>query len=129
MKYIIFIFILQIYLGYFRQLRRLLDITDINIKKEQILKLIHRPFEQLSAISSTLEAELVLSEFCNNFLCPRITPAVKNTLIPFLQKSNTFPYNDVIKFLNESKNVDTTNSLFYCILALEPCNHGKFNFF
>ncbi|KAF5269313.1 hypothetical protein FQR65_LT02614 [Abscondita terminalis] len=102
--------------GYFCHLRNLLDEDCCN---NEVTKLIERPF-QSTTLLSLIQTELLLSEFCKHFLCPKISPQVKNIVIPHLSKSPIFPYNDLIKFLNTNRNIDATNSLFYCVLTLEP---------
>lgn len=112
-------------LGYFKEFRRLLDNSNTD-SAERILNLIWRPLGALTSISSSSQVELIVSEFCNKFLSPRITVQVKNSLIPYLQKHTSFPYAEIIKFLNESRTVEPTTSLFYCVLALETPACGKF---
>lgn len=115
----------MIFLGYFRYLRRYLDNSDIS--EDIILKLLMCSFEYYNVLGNVKEN--ILAEFCNNFLRPHITPKVKNVIIPQLCKFN-FPYNDLILYLNtiHNKYSDNTNSLLYCILALEPPNYGKLSF-
>lgn len=105
--------------GYFRQLRSLLD---NDYAKSDVTNLIERPFRSATLLSMK-QVELLLSEFCRNFLCPRITPQVKNIVIPHLHNSTVFPYNELVKFLNTNRHFDATNSLFYCVLALEPSHY------
>ncbi|KAF5304497.1 hypothetical protein FQA39_LY09693 [Lamprigera yunnana] len=99
--------------GYFRQLRYLLDKGYV---EDDLIFLIEKPFK----LVTHQKVEILLTEFCNSFLCPEITPQVKNMLIPHFQKTGTFPFDNLIKFLNTTGDVKTTSSLFYCILALEP---------
>lgn len=104
--------------GYFKHLRLLLEDPTSEIK--QILSLIQRP------LLPSVHMQQVIPEFCYNFLCPNLTPKIKSFLIPYLQKSQNFPYTEMIKFLNEKHpNFDSTASLFYCVLALEPTNYGN----
>lgn len=88
---------------------------------ECVLSLIHRPFQLMSQGSKNV----VLWEFCNNFMCPTITSNIKNVLIPYLRGKGKFPYEDLIHYLYEHRSFDSTNSLFYCLLALEPNDFGK----
>lgn len=90
---------------------------------ECVLSLIHRPFEYIQ--SSHNYKAIILSEFCTHFLCPTITQNLKNILIPYLKNKRDFPYDDIIQYLNEYKNINITNSLFYCITALEPDDYGE----
>ncbi|KAB0798693.1 hypothetical protein PPYR_09686 [Photinus pyralis] len=105
--------------GYFSRLRELLDKDYAG----DIMELIERPFRSTISLS-LMQVNLLLSEFCSQFLCPKVSSQVKTILIPYMQKSTVFPYNDLIKFLNTNKNYDATNSLLYCILALEPVLYG-----
>ncbi|KRT78249.1 hypothetical protein AMK59_6682 [Oryctes borbonicus] len=108
--------------GYFRYLRHYLDDSSVDI--DIILKLLIRSFEYYNSLGSAKEN--VLSEFCNNFLQPHITPKIKNVVIPQLCLLN-FPYNDLILYLNSISNKygTDTNSLLYCVLALEPHNYEQ----
>lgn len=92
---------------------------------ECVLSLIHRPFEYIQ-LSHNSKA-IILSEFCINFLCPTITSNLKNILIPYLKNKRDFPYDDIIHYLNEYGGINVTNSLFYCIIALEPDDYGKYS--
>lgn len=108
-------------LGYFKQLRYLLD-TDVYM--DNMLKLINRPLLLIHLISPA-NTEIILSEFCRHFLCPAITDTIKNNLIPFLKSTNKFPYDELLRFLNDNHTVDATNNLLYCVLALEPPFFGE----
>lgn len=108
-------------LGYFKQLRYLLD-SDVYM--DTMLKLINRPLLLIHLISPA-NTEIILSEFCRHFLCPAITDTVKNSLIPFLKGTNKFPYDELLRFLNDNHTVDATNNLLYCVLALEPPLFGE----
>lgn len=93
---------------------------------ECVLSLIHRPFESVQLLHCS--KAIILSEFCIHFLCPTITPNLKNILIPYLKNKRDFPYDDIIQYLNEYRNIGVTNSLFYCIVSLEPDDYGKIYF-
>lgn len=101
------------------------SIPENDVHMECVLSLIHQPFEYTPHGSKNV----VLWEFCNNFMCPTITNNIKNVLIPFLKKRRDFPYEDLIQYLYEHRSFDTTNqttnSLFYCLLALEPDEFRK----
>lgn len=68
-----------------------------------------------------------MSEFCSNFLKPTFTNNVKTVLIPYLKNKRDFPYEKIIRYLNSGYHFQISNSLFYCILALEPDDYGKFH--
>ncbi|GJQ86440.1 hypothetical protein Trydic_g10347 [Trypoxylus dichotomus] len=108
--------------GYFKYLRHYLDHS--NVDTDIILKLIMRSFEYYNSLGSSKEN--VLSEFCNHFLQPQVTPKIKNVVIPQLCDFS-FPYNDLILYLNSFSNKygTNTNNLLYCILALEPHNYEQ----
>lgn len=98
------------------------SIPDIDVQMECVLFLIHRPFLIITQESK----HVLLWEFCNNFLCPTITNNVKNVLIPYLKNKSRFPYEDLIQYLCEDTRLECTNNLFYCLLALEPEDFGKY---
>lgn len=97
------------------------SIPENDVQMECVLSLIHRPFQLMTQGSKNM----VLWEFCNNFMCPAITNNIKNVLIPYLRGKGRFPYEDLIQYLYEYRNFNTTNSLFYCLLVLEPDDFGK----
>lgn len=111
-------------LGYYIYLRTLLD----NDPKEligQILNLVYRPF-QTTGLSQSSQ-DIIMSEFCSNFLKPTLTQNVKKVLIPYLKNKRDFPFEKMIRYLNNnSYHFQSSNSLFYCILALEPDDYGKY---
>lgn len=103
-------------------------IQETDVQMECVLSLIHCPFEFTPHGSKNI----VLWEFCNNFMCSTITNNIKNILIPYLRSKRVFPYEDLIQYLYEDRAFDTTNlatnNLFYCLLALEPDEFGKYTF-
>ncbi|XP_968359.1 ubiquitin-protein ligase E3C [Tribolium castaneum] len=103
--------------GYYVYLRTLLD-NDAKELLQQILSLIYRPFQSLRITQSS--QDIILSEFCSNFLKPTFTNNVKTVLIPYLKNKRDFPYEKIIRYLNSGYHFQISNSLFYCILALEP---------
>lgn len=112
---------LLVILGYFRQMRYLLD---NNINSDNVLNLVNRPLLKVN-LMSPINTEIILYEFCSNFLCPNITQPIKNDLLPYLRTVNKFPYEELLRFLNDNKNIERNNNLLYCILALEPPLFGK----
>lgn len=109
--------------SYYAYFRTLLDNSNED-QLDQALYLIHRPFKYLHEMDNCYE--IVLSEFCTSFLRPPLTTNIKNILIPFLKTKKNFPFDQIIRHLNSGYHFDNTNSLFYCILALEPDDYGKF---
>ncbi|XP_050309699.1 ubiquitin-protein ligase E3C isoform X2 [Anthonomus grandis grandis] len=107
--------------GYYRFLRNLLD----NSPKErlpEVTALIHKPLKFLSDFGPSQDT--VLSEFCDNFLRPKITHNIKYYLIPYLKgKSDSLYYDKLIRYLSSSYYITASNSLFYCMLALEPTDY------
>ncbi|RZC38508.1 ubiquitin-protein ligase E3C [Asbolus verrucosus] len=103
--------------GYYVYLRTLLD-NDPSELTEQILSLIYRPFQSLGLTQSS--QDIIMSEFCSNFLKPTFTSNIKTILIPYLKNKRDFPYEKIIRYLNSGYHFQSSNSLFYCILALEP---------
>lgn len=69
--------------------------------------------------------ELILSEFCTHFLCPNITETTKNLIIPSLRNTNKFPYDELLRFLNNYHALIASNNVLYCVLALEPIHFGE----
>ncbi|KAL3283640.1 hypothetical protein HHI36_006779 [Cryptolaemus montrouzieri] len=102
--------------GYFKFLRNLLD-QDGSDLLAKILALIHRPF-QFSHLPINVR-DIIISQFCDAFLKPSLTSRVKMDLIPYLKTKKDFPYDGIIKYLNYGYH-EGSNSLFYCILILEP---------
>ncbi|CAH1133303.1 unnamed protein product [Ceutorhynchus assimilis] len=104
--------------GYYDCLRKLLDSS----KEEtlpQIMLLIHKPFKFLNEFGPSQST--VLAEFCNSFLRSTITYNVKFHLIPYLKEKTDLTYYDkLIRYLNSVYYLPQSNSLFYCMLALEP---------
>lgn len=92
------------------------NISESDGRMECVLSLVHCPFEFAMPGSKNV----VLWEFCNNFMCPAIANNVKNVLIPYLKSKRDFPYEDLIQYLYEHRSCETSNSLFYSLLALEP---------
>jgi hypothetical protein len=103
--------------GYYIHLRTLLD-NNIKELIDQILSLIYRPFQFLRVTQSS--QDVIMSEFCSNFLKPTFTNNIKTVLIPYLKNKKDFPYEKIIRYLNSGFHFHISNSLFYCILALEP---------
>lgn len=99
-------------------------LLDSRINTDHILKLINRPLLKLSLLSSN-NVEIILLEFCANFLCTVITEPVKNDLLPHIRIVNRFPYEELLKFLNDNNSVERNNNLLYCVLMLEPQYYGK----
>lgn len=88
--------------------------------------LIHRPFKFLNEFGPSQGT--VLAEFCNNFLRPPMTHNVKYHLIPYLKdKADSSYYDKLIRYLNSIYYLMQSNSLFYCMLALEPVDYGNNN--
>lgn len=107
--------------GYFVYLRTLLD-TSSTENLEQVMFLIHRPFKYLNDLGPS--QDMVLSEFCENFLKRTITYNVKFCLIPYLKdKLDSIYYEKIIRYLNSLYYLNQSNSLFYCTLALEPIDY------
>ncbi|KAL1497278.1 hypothetical protein ABEB36_008270 [Hypothenemus hampei] len=107
--------------GYFTYFRSLLDSTSQN-SLMKIMTLIQRPFKFLNEYGPS--QNLVLAEFCNNFLKPTLSYNVKFYLIPYLkEKQDTSYYDKLIRYLNSIYYLVQSSSLFYCILALEPFDY------
>lgn len=102
-------------------MRLYIDASYSNI--DAVVKLIHRPFQNLNLINNS---QKLLSEFINNFLSPQITPHIKYNLIPYLRNAKKFSYDDLVQYLSRNSDFDTTNNLLYCMLALEPADYGKY---
>lgn len=104
--------------GYYACFRSLLDCcTEDNLEK--VLFLIYRPFTYLNELGPS--QDIVLGEFSNNFLKPTVTHNVKFYLIHYLKDNlNSLIYDKLIRYLNALYNLNISNSLFYCTLALEP---------
>lgn len=102
--------------GYYSYFRTLIDNSGSD-QIDQALTLIHRPFKYLNDMESSCDT--VLSEFCSSFLRPQLTPNVKKVLIPYLKSKKDFPFDRIVRY-HSGYHFDSTNSLFYCILALEP---------
>lgn len=108
-------------LGYFKFLRAALD-QEPDDMLAKVLLLIYRPFQYVYV---PLELkEKICSNFCDAFLKPSLTKNVKWDLIPYLKTKKDFPFGGIIKHLNKSYN-ESNNSLFYCILSLEPDDFGE----
>ncbi|KAJ8961181.1 hypothetical protein NQ318_008862 [Aromia moschata] len=103
--------------GYYGYLRTLLESNDKELL-EQTMALIHRPFIHLYQMDNS--REMALSEFCSSFLKPTLTHNIKHLLIPYLKNKRDLPFDRIICYLNSGYHFESTNSLLYCILALEP---------
>ncbi|KAJ8920591.1 hypothetical protein NQ315_004730 [Exocentrus adspersus] len=103
--------------GYYGYLRNLLETNDKELL-EQVMVLIHRPFKYLHEMENS--NNVVLSEFCSSFLRPALTHNLKYLLIPYLKSKRDLPFERIVGYLNSGFHFESTNSLFYCILALEP---------
>lgn len=111
--------------GYFAYLRTLLDSSSPD-SLPQVMLLIQRPFKFLHDFGPS--QDMVLAEFCNTFLKPTLTYNLKYYLIPFMkQTQDTTYYDKLIRYLNSVHYLVESNSLFYCMLALEPADYGKFS--
>lgn len=112
------------FVGFFVYLRSLIDSTTHQDILPSIMTLIQRPFKFLNEFGPS--QDLILSEFCNNFLKPTITRNIKFFLIPYLkEKQDSFYYDKLIRYLNSTYYINHNNSLFYCMLALEPLDYGE----
>lgn len=107
--------------GYFSYLRTLLDtVSEKNLPK--VMVLIHRPFKFLNEFGPS--QDLVLAEFCENFLKPPLTPNVKAYFIPFFkERADPAYYDKLIRYVNSTYYLAHSTTLFYCILALEPVEY------
>lgn len=86
--------------------------------------LIHRPFKFLNEFGPS--QDLVLAEFCENFLKPPLTPNVKAYFIPFFkERADPAYYDKLIRYVNSTYYLAHSTTLFYCILALEPVEYGE----
>lgn len=101
--------------GYYKTLRQYIDTQPTNM--DLVLHLIHRP---LNILKMNPVKNTILTDFCNHFLAPSITPVIKNVLIPFLKNRKNLPYSNLVTHLTENNNIILSNSLLYCFLALEP---------
>ncbi|KAK9869663.1 hypothetical protein WA026_003411 [Henosepilachna vigintioctopunctata] len=101
---------------YFKYLRKVLDEDPAELLAK-ILMLIHRPFQFLHLPNKLKEQ--IISHFCDAFLKPALTPNIRMDLIPYLKNKKDFPYDGIIRYLNSGYH-EGSNSLFYCILTLEP---------
>lgn len=115
-------FVFKYIVDYYGYLRNLLDEKDKGLLEHTMI-LIHRPFKYLYEMENC--NDIVLSEFCSSFLKPTLTYNLKNFLIPYLKSKRNLPFDRIICYLNSGFHFESTNSLFYCILALEPENYGK----
>ncbi|XP_066138710.1 ubiquitin-protein ligase E3C isoform X2 [Euwallacea fornicatus] len=107
--------------GYFGYLRILLDAAS-GLVLSLIMHLIHRPFKFLNEFGPS--QDLVFSEFCNHFLKPPLTYNIKIYLIPYFKtKMDSSFYDKLIRYLNSIYYLIQSNSLFYCMLALEPADY------
>ncbi|ENN81570.1 hypothetical protein YQE_02099, partial [Dendroctonus ponderosae] len=107
--------------GYFSYLRTLLDSSSPD-SLPQVMLLIQRPFKFLNNFGPS--QDMVLAEFCNTFLKPTLTYNLKYYLIPFMkQTQDTTYYDKLIRYLNGVHYLVESNSLFYCMLALEPADY------
>ncbi|XP_044750713.1 ubiquitin-protein ligase E3C [Coccinella septempunctata] len=102
--------------GYFKFLRLSLDQEPEELLAK-ILLLIYRPFQYIYVPIELKEK--ICSNFCDAFLKPILTKNVKWDLIPYLKTKKDFPFDGILKHLNKSCH-EGNNSLFYCILSLEP---------
>ncbi|KAJ8929516.1 hypothetical protein NQ314_017774, partial [Rhamnusium bicolor] len=103
--------------GYYGYLRSFLESNDKELLG-QAMVLIHRPFKYIYEMENS--KDIALSEFCSGFLKPPLTYNIKNLLIPYLKSKRDLPFEMIICYLNSRFHFEGTNSLFYCILALEP---------
>lgn len=103
--------------GYFLYLRKMLDNDPDDLLSKTML-LIHRPFQFHHLDNSN--NNIIVSEFCAQFLKPPVTENLKQHLIPFLKSKRDFPYDRIIRYLNSCFYLESSNSLFYCVLTLEP---------
>ncbi|CAH0558292.1 unnamed protein product [Brassicogethes aeneus] len=104
--------------GYYTELRILMDKPSYNVDNI-LLGLIYNPFIYINKMDQ-LKQEFILSRFTASFLIPQLTSNVKLLLIPYLKTRKQFPYDKIIRHLNNQCYMETSNSMFYCILALEP---------
>ncbi|XP_011312872.1 ubiquitin-protein ligase E3C [Fopius arisanus] len=66
-------------------------------------------------------AMIVIKEFVNTILVPRMSDPVRLFLIPSLSELSSFPYAELICCINRLEIVPT-RSLLYAVLSLEPTN-------
>ncbi|XP_028139007.1 ubiquitin-protein ligase E3C [Diabrotica virgifera virgifera] len=102
---------------YYGHLKRLLESSN-NYLQETIV-LIQKPFKFMH--ESDYLSNLVLSEFCTNFLIPSLTHNVKHVLVPYIRNQpKEFPFERLIRYLNTGFHFGNSHSLLYCTLELEP---------
>ncbi|CAH1102309.1 unnamed protein product [Psylliodes chrysocephalus] len=102
---------------YYGYLRRQLE-SGKHYLQETIL-LIQKPFKFINESDSL--TNLALSEFCLHFLKPTLTYNVKKVLIPYMKSQpRDLPFEKLIQYLNSGFHLESSHSLFYCVLDLEP---------
>lgn len=92
---------------------------------QDIIILIHRPYKYLNELGPSQDT--LLMEFSNNFLKPTITNNIKVYLIPYLKdKLDSMYYDKLVRYLNSIYHIHNGSNIFYCMLALEPTDYGKY---
>lgn len=131
------IFIYLIKHRYFEQLRTLIDakvppmlqsssIAPTPISK-CLLDMLLRPLQIVSYMDQRNEHYiLILQEFCNNILSPKLSSSIKMFIIPALAEFPEFPFVQLINYINQS-GIEPTFSLLFSILSLESKQASKYS--
>ena len=122
--------------GYFNQVRRLLEnkvppmlessSTAPTLMAACLFDMIERPLSLVNRLDYCTDdiSIIVLREFTLSILSPRMSDIIRMFIIPALAELPSFPYDQLIGFINRLE-IPPTPSLLYAILSLEPRNFCK----